>query len=82
MTHIDENNGNDVNDATITVTVDFDTRFDYKNGVEDEEEGMIYDFDENKAQDFIEKIMDGTYGGGKRKGSRKSRRKTRKNRRR
>ena len=81
MTHIDENNGNDVNDATITVTVDFDTRFDYKNGVYDEEEGMIYDFDENKAHDFIEKIMDGTYGGGKRKG-RKSRRKTRKNRRR
>ena len=31
-THIDEINGNDVNDATITVTVDFDTRFDYKMG--------------------------------------------------
>ena len=45
MTHIDEINGNDVNDATITVTVDFDRRFDYKNGVEDEEEGIIYDFD-------------------------------------
>ena len=84
-THIDEINGNDVNDATITVTVDFDTRFDYKNGVEDEEEGIIYDFDETKARNFIEKLMDGTYGGGKRKGrkgSRKSRRKTRKNRRR
>ena len=85
MTHIDEINGNDVNDATITVTVDFDRRFDYKNGVEDEEEGIIYDFDEAKARNFIEKLMDGTYGGGKRKGrkgSRKSRRKTRKNRRR
>ena len=82
MTHIDENNGNDVNDATITVTVDFDKRFDYKNGVYDEEEGMVYDFDENKAHDFIEKLMDETYGGGKRKGSRKSRRKTRKNKRR
>jgi endonuclease IV len=81
-THIDEINGNDVNDATITVTVDFDTRFDYKNGVEDEEEGIIYDFDETKARNFIKKLMDGTYGGGKRKGSRKSRRKTRKNRRR
>ena len=81
MTHIDEINGNDVNDATITVTVDFDTRFDYKNGVEDEEEGIIYDFDESKARNFIQKLMDGTYGGGKRKGSRKSRRKTRKNRR-
>jgi endonuclease IV len=80
MTHIDEINGNDVNDATITVTLDFDRRFDYKNGVEDEEEGIIYDFDEAKARNFIEKLMDGTYGGGKRKG-RKSRRKTRKNRR-
>jgi len=82
MTHIDEINGNDVNDATITVTVDFDRRFDYKNGVEDEEEGIIYDFDAGKARNFIEKLMNGTYGGGKRKGSRKSKRKTRKNRRR
>ena len=82
MTHINEINGNDVNDATITVTVDFDTRFDYKNGVEDEEEGIIYDFDAGKARNFIEKLMNGTYGGGKRKGSRKSKRKTRKNRRR
>jgi len=82
MTHIMEVGGNDINDATITVTVDFDTRFDYKNGVVDEEEGMIYDFDEDKAHDFIEKIMNGTYGGGKRKGRKGSRRKTRKNRRR
>jgi len=83
MTHINENNGNDVNDATITITVDFDTRFDYKNGVYDEEEGMIYDFDKIKAHDFIEKLVDGTYGGGKRKGRKGSRKtkKTRKNRR-
>jgi hypothetical protein len=83
MTHINENNGNDVNDATITITVDFDTRFDYKNGVYDEEEGMIYDFDKTKAHDFIEKLVDGTYGGGKRKGRKGSRKtkKTRKNRR-
>ena len=74
MTHIDEINGNDVNDATITVTVDFDTRFDYKNGVEDEEEGIIYDFDETKARNFIEKLMDGTYGGGKRKCNKSCRR--------
>ena len=88
MTHIDEINGNDVNDATITVTVDFDTRFDYRNGVEDEEEGMIYDFNESKAHNFITKLIDGTYGEGKRngkgKGSRtgKGKRNTRKNRRR
>ena len=88
MTHIDEINGNDVNDTTITVTVDFDRRFDYKNGVDDEEEGMIYDFDANKAHSFITKLMDGTYGSGKGKGSRtgkgkgKGRRNTRKNRRR
>jgi hypothetical protein len=81
MAHIEEIDKNDVNDGSITVTVDFDRRFDYKNGVEDEEEGIIYDFDETKARNFIKKLMDGTYGGGKRKGSRKSRRKTRKNRR-
>ena len=83
MTDINENNGNNVNDATITITVDFDTRFDYKNGVYDEEEGMTYDFDKTKAHDFIEKLVDGTYGGGKRKGRKGSRKtkKTRKNRR-
>jgi len=82
MTHIDENNGNDVNDATITVTVDFDTRFDYKNIVRDEEDGD-YIYDKTKAHEFIEKLMDGNYGGGKRKGRKSSRktRKTRKNRR-
>jgi len=81
MAHIEEIDKNDVNDGSITVTVDFDRRFDYKNGVEDEEEGIIYDFDETKARNFIKKLMDRSYGGGKRKGSRKSRRKTRKNRR-
>ena len=64
----------------IKIKVDFDSRFDYKNIVRDEEDGD-YIYDENKAHDFIEKLMDGTYGGGKRKGK-KSRRKTRKNRRR
>ena len=29
---------------------------------------MIYDFDATKARDFIEKLMDRTYGRGKRKG--------------
>ena len=70
----------------ITVTVDFDRRFDYRNGVYDEEEGMIYDFDANKAHSFITKLMDGTYGEGKGKrtgkGKGKGKRKTRKNRRR
>ena len=79
MTTINEINGNSVNDATITITVDFDTRFDYKNGVDDETKGMIYDFDKFKALDFIENLMNGNYGEGKRKGNR---RKTRKNRKR
>jgi hypothetical protein len=70
-THIMEVGGNDINDATIIVTVDFDTRFDYKNGVVDKDKGMIYDFDEDKAHDFIEKLMTGTYGRGKRKGRRR-----------
>jgi hypothetical protein len=85
MTHIDEINGNDVNDATINVTIDFDTRFDYKNGVEDEEEGMVYKFSLEKADDFIQKLIDGNYddrGVGVAKGKNKSKRsrKTRKNR--
>lgn len=47
----------------------------------DEEEGeIIYDYDETKSRDSIKKLMDETYGGGKRK--RKSIRKTRKNKRR
>ena len=87
--HIDEINGNDVNDATINITIDFDTRFDYKNGVDDEEEGMVYDFSLEKAKDFINKLMDETYEGdrgvGVAKGKNKSKskrikRKTRKNR--
>lgn len=80
-THIDEIDGNDVNDAFITVTVDFDTRFDYKNGVYDEEEGIVYAFDENKANKFIEKLMNRNYGGAKRRGRKSKTRKTRKNRR-
>jgi len=91
MTHIAEINGNDVNDATINITIDFDTRFDYKNGVEDEEEGIVYDFSLEKAKDFINKLMDETYedvrsrgvAKGKNKNKSKSkriRRKTRKNR--
>ena len=62
MRKIGNINRNDVNDAKITITVDFDTRVDYKNGVEDEEEDMIYNFDKNKARNFIQKLMTGTYG--------------------
>jgi hypothetical protein len=78
-----EMNGNYVNDSSITVTVDFDRRFDYKNIVEDEEDGT-YIYDEDKAYRFITKLMNGTYGEGKGKvkgkGKGKSKRKTRKNR--
>jgi hypothetical protein len=72
-----EMDGNYVNDAFIKIKIDFDSRFDYKNNVknEDEEGEIIYDYDANKARDFIEQLMDGNYGGGKRR-----RRKTRKNR--
>jgi hypothetical protein len=75
MTHITEVDGNDINDATIKVSVDFDKRFDFKNGVKDEEEGMIYDFDETKAEDFIEKLINRTYGEGTRRKTRKNKRK-------
>lgn len=73
-----EMNGNYVNDSFIKIKVDFDSRFDYKNIVRDEDGEYIYD--ENKAYNFIEKLMDGTYGR-IRKGK-KSRRKTQKNRKR
>jgi hypothetical protein len=82
---ITELNGNYVNDTTIRLSVDFDTTIDYRNGVEDEEDGMIYNYSQARGQQFINMLMNGTYDqpttGGKRKG-RKGSRKTRKNRRR
>jgi len=80
MAHIAELDGNDINDATINVTVDFSTGFDYKTGVINEDEGIVEypDYSKEAGETFIRKLMDGTYGGGRR---RKSRRKTRKNRR-
>ncbi len=86
MAHIAELNGNDINDATINIEIEFDTRFDYRNGVFDEEEGYVYSFSLEKARDYIEKLIDGNYetgtGNGKRKGKGKGTRKTRKNRKR
>jgi hypothetical protein len=94
--HIDEINGNDVNDASIDITIEFDTRFDYRNAVEDEDEGVIYnDFTQASGLQFINQLINETYdnpapvvpvpqgaptNGGKRKG-RKTKRRTRKNRR-
>ena len=71
---MDEINGNYVNDSSIEVTVDFDHRYDYKNGVEDEEEGMVYDYDATKADAFIRSLIAGTYGGRKSKGKRSAKR--------
>ena len=93
MAHIEELDGNDVNDATINITIDFDTRFDYRNAVEDE--GVIYnDFSQARGLQFINHLINRTYdnpvpvvipvpqeapsNGGKRK----TKRKTRKNRKR
>jgi hypothetical protein len=84
QTPITELNGNYVNDTTIRLSVDFDTTIDYRNGVEDEEEGMIYNYSQARGQKFINMLMNGTYDqpttGGK--GKRRKTRKTRKNRRR
>ena len=86
MTHIAELDGNDINDATIAISIDFDRRFDYKNGVFNEEEGFVYDFSLDKARHYIERLIDESYdtgnGNGKGKGRKGTRRKTRKNRRR
>jgi hypothetical protein len=82
MTHINDD-GNDINDATITISIDFDTRFDYKNIAWLEEEQTREDI-LDKAEDFIQQLMDETYddrGVGVGKGKRnkgKKKRKTRK----
>ena len=79
MTHISDN-GNDINDAMITISIKFDRRFDYKNIAwmeEDHDQEEILD----KVGDFIQKFIDGNYedrGVGVSKGKKK--RKTRKNR--
>ena len=79
MTHISDN-GNDINDAMITISIKFDRRFDYKNIAwmeEDHDQEEILD----KVEDFIQKLIDGNYedrGVGVSKGKKK--RKTRKNR--
>ena len=82
MAHIAELDGNDINDASISIEIDFDRRFDYKNAVFDEEEGFIYDFSLEKARDYIEKLINGNYENAKGNGKRKTRKnmKTRKNR--
>ena len=62
MANIDEINGNDVNDATIDITIDFDRRFDYRNAVEDEDEGVIYnDFTQARGLQFINQLINRTY---------------------
>lgn len=84
MANLAEINGNAVNDAIINITIEFDTRFDYKNGVLGEEDVIYDDFSEKKAEEFINKLMNETYGDGKAKGKSKrkqSKRKTRKNKR-
>ena len=82
MAHIAELDGNDINDASISIEIDFDRRFDYKNAVFDEEEGFIYDFSLEKARDYIEKLINGNYENAKGNRKRKTRKnmKTRKNR--
>ena len=88
MTHITELDGNDINDATISISIDFDRRFDFKNGVFNAEEGFVYDFSLDKARHYIERLIDESYdtgnGNGKGKGNGKGNgnRKTRKNRKR
>ena len=73
IAHIDYE-GNDINDATIEISIDFDRRFDYKNIAWMEEEHTGEEILE-KARDFVEKLIDGSYENAK--GNRK--RKTRKN---
>jgi hypothetical protein len=80
MAHIDDN-GDDINDARIIISIDFDTRFDYKNIAWLEEEQTEDDI-LDKAEDFIQQLMDRTYddrgvGKGKRNKGKKKR-KTRK----
>jgi hypothetical protein len=94
--NIVELDGNDVNDATINITIDFDRRLDYRHAtINEEEEVVIYnDYNQARGQQFINQLINQTYdnpvvpqvpqgapsNGGKRKG-RKTKRRTRKNRR-
>ena len=60
--HIDEINVNDVNDASIDITIDFDHRFDFRNAVEDEEEGLIYnDFTQARREQYVYQLWNKTY---------------------
>jgi hypothetical protein len=58
---ITELNGNYVNDTTIRLSVDFDKTIDYRNGVDDEEEGMIYNYSQARGLQFITELINGTY---------------------
>jgi hypothetical protein len=71
-THIDDLGGNDINDANIKITIEFDKRFDYRNALEvadadEDEPGVItytytYDhFNEASIQQFINKLINRTY---------------------
>lgn len=48
--------GNYINDRHIKVTIEFDTSFDYKTEYNED-----FDYNSEKAQMFIDKIIDGTY---------------------
>jgi hypothetical protein len=71
--------GEYINDSYIKVTIEFDSGFDYKNSYRDSEKEFTYD--PEKGNDFIDKLIDGAYGHGKKKGNRRFKRinKTKKN---
>jgi len=96
-THIEELDGNDINGATINITIDFDRMFDYRYATIDQEEEVVnYNvYTEDRGRQFIEQLIDQTYdsapvvvpvpqgapSNGGKRKGRKTKRRTRKNRR-
>jgi hypothetical protein len=75
--------GTYINDRHINVTIEFDTSFDYKTEYIKDRNGDFQYNSKNadKAQQFIEQLMDDTYASSKKGGRRKQTRKNKKRRR-
>ena len=62
MANIDDINGNDVNDASIDITVDFDSRFDYRNAIIAEDGEVVYnDLTQVDREQFVNQLWNRTY---------------------
>jgi hypothetical protein len=70
--------GNYINDRYITIKIEFDSYFDYKNNYRDTNDE--FSFENDKGTEFVKKLLDNNYGGSSRKRIIKHKKTTRKNR--